>query len=476
MKTISLIDALKTSDYEKNVKNEMSNLLMKDFGKNKKFLFKQTSKIALPNYIIIVEHILKVSLKGKNYDIPILIYFPDSFPLCAPEIYLKKISRHIQINKSIPNYFISKNDLRVNFLLYKKWKKVASSIHEIIDYLIDIFNRFFPLFSCKEENNFSGYCQIDYKNSILIENNNENNIIKNNEKNFENNNNKNNGKNNENKIIDNDKNNNNENNNNENNNNENNNNENKNNENNNNENNNNENNYNNNENNFEKNIENKNNENKEKNNEKFIDKTNKNSSIITPDINDNDIEKIQIITPGENDQLNTPTGDFDKDSIFDDDQIKIHLITKLNKTLKMKIEKRNIEYHDLYNKLIDLKNKINNEINNLNPILEQKTNENILKFQKDLEIISKEGNNNIKIIDNFNNLNIIDKSNQLIQIMNPKYLQRKIKIKTIDEFILHIKKAISERIIKISDIIMTVQKLNYELFKLRIGLYKYSKE
>ena len=221
MKTISLIDALKKSDYEKNVKNEMSNLLMKDFGKNKKFLFKQTSKIALPNYIIIVEHILKVSLKGKNYDIPILIYFPDSFPLCAPEIYLKKISRHIQINKSIPNYFISKNDLRVNFLLYKKWKKVASSIHEIIDYLIDIFNRFFPLFSCKEENNFSGYCQIDYKNSILIENNNENNIIKNNEKNFENNNNKNNGKNNENKIINNNENKNNENKNNENNNNEN---------------------------------------------------------------------------------------------------------------------------------------------------------------------------------------------------------------------------------------------------------------
>ena len=110
MKTISLIDALKTSDYEKNVKNEMSNLLMKDFGKNKKYLFKQTSKIALPNYIIIIKHILKVSLKGKNYDIPILIYFPDSFPLCAPEIYLKKISRHIQINKSIPNYFISKND------------------------------------------------------------------------------------------------------------------------------------------------------------------------------------------------------------------------------------------------------------------------------------------------------------------------------------------------------------------------------
>ena len=123
--------------------------------------------------------------------------------------------------------------------------------------------------------------------------------------------------------------------------------------------------------------------------------------------------------------------------------------------------------------MIDLKNKINNEINNLNPILEQKTNENILKFQNDLEIISKEGNNNIKIIDNFNNLNIIDKSNQLIQIMNPKYLQRKIKIKTIEELISICKKAISERIIKVNDIIKTIQKLNYELFKLRLGLFKY---
>ena len=196
IKTISLNEALKKSDYENNVKNIMANLLKNDFGKNIKYLFKQTSKIALPNYIIIIKYILNVPLKGKNYDIPLLIYFPDSFPLSAPEIYLEKKSNHIQINKSIPNYFISQKDLRVNFQLYKKWKKVASSIHEIIEFLINIFSRFFPLFYCKEENNFSGYCEIDYNQSILIvENNNnesnenkqENNYIKNKENKKDNN-------------------------------------------------------------------------------------------------------------------------------------------------------------------------------------------------------------------------------------------------------------------------------------------------
>ena len=144
IKTISLNEALKKSDYENNVKNIMANLLKNDFGKNIKYLFKQTSKIALPNYIIIIKYILNVPLKGKNYDIPLLIYFPDSFPLSAPEIYLEKKSNHIQINKSIPNYFISQKDLRVNFQLYKKWKKVASSIHEIIEFLVD-FSLYFTV-------------------------------------------------------------------------------------------------------------------------------------------------------------------------------------------------------------------------------------------------------------------------------------------------------------------------------------------
>ena len=123
--------------------------------------------------------------------------------------------------------------------------------------------------------------------------------------------------------------------------------------------------------------------------------------------------------------------------------------------------------------MINCKNKINNEIKNLNPILEAIKNDKILNFQKDLEIISKKGNDTINIINNFDNLNIIDKSNQLIQITNPKYLQRKIKIKAIEEFISICKKAISERMIKLSDVIKTIQKLNSELFKLRLGLFKY---
>ena len=60
----------------------------------------------------------------------------------------------------------------------------------------------------------------------------------------------------------------------------------------------------------------------------------------------------------------------------------------------------------------------------------------------------------------------------MIQIENPKYLQRKIKIKIIEEFITIIKKAISGKAINITDIIPTIQKVNKELFKLKYGLYK----
>ena len=402
IKTISLSDALEKTDYEKSVKKVIQQLILDDFPNNKMYLFRKTSKISLPILIIIIAHNLKVSLKGKFYDIPLLIYFPDSFPLGAPEIYIEKKGKYLQINKTIPNYFISQEDLRVNFQLYKKWDKSASSINKVLKFLEDIFNRFFPVFKSKVENKFSGYCNLDYKNIILIHNNFKIDINDINE--------------NETELI---------------------------------------------------NKTEKHTSNNDKNDNNYNNDNNDNK-----DNADNNDDNDKLITPQEDEDLNTPTGNILKDSIFNEEQLRTNLLGKINLNLGKKVCQAILNEYNIYQNLDLLKNKINNKITKFNNIFEKEKNlnENILNCEKELEIISNDENNNF--INKFNTLNITEKSNMMIQIENPKYLQRKIKIKIIEEFITIIKKAISGKAINITDIIPTIQKVNKELFKLKYGLYK----
>ena len=167
---ISFIEALNKTDYAKNVKDILASLLIDNFfdDLNKIFLYRQLSKTEPTKLIILLEHKLKVNLKGHFYYIPLLIYFPDSFPLSAPNIYLEKRTNYIQINKTIPDFFISRENLKINYQLYIKWEKEADSIIKVLDYLKDLFHRYFPLFSSKEENKFIGNCLIDKNNCIYV--------------------------------------------------------------------------------------------------------------------------------------------------------------------------------------------------------------------------------------------------------------------------------------------------------------------
>lgn len=170
LNNISFFEAINKTDYAKNVKDILASLLIENFfsDKNRIFLYRQLSKTEPTKLIIMIQHKIKVNLKGHYYDIPLLIYFPDSFPLSAPNIYLEKRTNYIKINKSIPDYFISRDDLKINYQLYIKWEKEADNIIKVLDYLKDLFSKFFPLFSSKEVNNFKGYCIIDKNNIIYV--------------------------------------------------------------------------------------------------------------------------------------------------------------------------------------------------------------------------------------------------------------------------------------------------------------------
>ena len=167
---ISFIEAIGRTDYAKNVKDMIASLILDNFSDNNNriFLYRKISENEPESIIFMIEHKLKIHLNGRFFDVPLLIYFTDSFPLSAPEIYIENRTKYIHINKTIPTFFISRKDLKVNYQLYIKWEKEAENILKTLNYLKDLFSKFFPIYSSKELNYFSGLCSLDFNNIILV--------------------------------------------------------------------------------------------------------------------------------------------------------------------------------------------------------------------------------------------------------------------------------------------------------------------
>ena len=103
---ISFIEAIGRTDYAKNVKDMIDSLILDNFSDNNNriFLYRKISENEPESIIFIIENKLKINLNGKLFDVPLLIYFTDSFPLRATEIYIKIKTKYIHINKTIPTF------------------------------------------------------------------------------------------------------------------------------------------------------------------------------------------------------------------------------------------------------------------------------------------------------------------------------------------------------------------------------------
>lgn len=168
-KKLDLFTAIQNSDYHENVKDSLVLMFLEHFSNknNRWFFFNKVSESASHN-IIVIQHKMKVMIGGKYYDIPLLIYFKDSYPLSAPEIYIEKRGNFLDINPRLPNGFISKRTLRINYELYFKWNKEANSIIDVLNYLNKIFNKYFPIFTSKTQKYYDGPCELDIRRSAYI--------------------------------------------------------------------------------------------------------------------------------------------------------------------------------------------------------------------------------------------------------------------------------------------------------------------
>ena len=151
MKKISIkLDIKKASSltsYNDNIKRNLVSFLLSNYcePKNKLYLFSRGKN--LPN-IFLLKLIIPAKFNNKIYDINLLIYFPINFPLVQPEIYFHKYC-NVKVNQKCLNY-IDEETLKINYDSFFKWENNFQSFKNLVKALYKQFNINFPIFTLKD--------------------------------------------------------------------------------------------------------------------------------------------------------------------------------------------------------------------------------------------------------------------------------------------------------------------------------------
>ena len=411
--TISFFEAISQTDYYQSLKDDLFLYISENFfnPQNSLFLYIKKSDIKPPSKIILIQHKMKILFGKTFFDVPLLIYLLESFPLSSPEIYIQKINNNIAINPKL-NLLINKN-LHINYENYINWDKNIDGIRKILKYLYNIFIKNFPIYINKNEiNKANGMCLLNYENvKFYIKNvNDEFNLtcdeinIKKNKSNIKKRSNSNE------KIF--------------------------------------------------------NNENKIFRNENKIFS---NENIFTPFSNKNVNENFNIFfkTP----DLKSIENNNENNEILNED-FKRNLINKISNKLLINIKKEKNKQENFNKLLNNLKFKLNFELNQINEILNKKNSfENeIFLFENDLKSNENFLNlNEILIKINLMNFNALQKGDNLIYINNINNTHRFIKEFSADEMLKIIKKAFEKKILDFQTTLNLTRKISREILFFKFG-------
>jgi hypothetical protein len=146
---ININQALALCGYNNNIKQNFISFLQKNYcsPKNKLFLFERNKNV--PKLFLLQ---LKIPAKYNDsiYDISILIYFPLNFPFIQPDIFFHKYCS-LKINPNCLDY-VDEETLRINYDKFYKWGNSLESFKILITELYKKFNKNFPVFTLDNEN------------------------------------------------------------------------------------------------------------------------------------------------------------------------------------------------------------------------------------------------------------------------------------------------------------------------------------
>ena len=441
VKKMNIKEAMALCGYNNNIKQNFVQFLQFYYSnpKNKLFLFERNKNV--PKLFLLQ---LKIPAKYKNntYDISILVYFPLNFPNVQPDIFFHKYCR-VKINPNCLSY-VDEETLRINYNKFFKWENSLDSFRKLIREIYNQFNKNFPIFTFDKQNddgNDDGDCilnvqcckEIDLRRPMvnnksqnnnrkpLKNHNNNNNNSEINEKNisfkskeqFKNNISQNNNINKDDKII------------------------------------------------------NKNTNINNNVNNNFEEITN-NSSKDNNNININNDNNGQI-------KNNIINKDYNNEIPFDEDISKKCLTQLLISQLYPKINRINISVKNTNNNLNKMKNNIISEIKEFDEIEKQKGN-----VEKSINLVKKElesYDNAVQSDKNFDE-NKKDFSNldTLLNVKNKNYYELLSKEKTIEEYILIIKKSYEKHLLDLHTSMDLVRRYSRLIFNIKYKIKNLNKK
>ena len=418
-KKLDIKKAIIFTSYKDNIKRNLTSFLINNYckPKNKLYLFSRGKN--LPK-LFLLKLIIPAKYNNVVYDISLLIYFPINFPLVQPEIYFHKYCT-IKINPKCLNY-IDEESLKINYNIFFKWENNFQSFNNLIKEIYKQFNINLPIFTLNEKldesknNNFDcvlrkELCEeIEFKNIINKNINSDNKRIIQTEKN----NRKNNANINASNLSD----------------------------------------------------------EKENMNKKSIQNINNKNNNIRSNINDNNnlnhnFKRSKTIMENMNQHKNKLINNDDKKDFvpFNENISKKCLKKLLILDLYPKILKINDSINDSKNYLTKIKNDITKELNILQSKEKQaKTIEKSMNLIKNEITMNDIKDNNIKDKINFSNLD------SFLKINNKKFYILQAKQKSIEEYLLIIKKNLEKKNIDFKSGIKLTRKFSRELFYIK---YKY---
>ena len=412
-KKLTIKEALSLCGYNNNIKKQFILFLQSNYcnQKNKLYLFERNEKV--PKLFLLL---LKIPSKYKNetYDISVLIYFPLNFPLIPPEIYFHKYCS-VKINPNCLNY-IDEETLKIKYEIFFKWENSFESFKNLINAVYKQFNNNFPIFTFEnqyEKNNNDGDCVLREQcckeieiSKPLINNRNNQHYSKEPISHTDNN-----------KININDS-----------------------------------------PNLGIINIHRKEKVSGDEKNKALTERkkrVNNNANVN----NNNDLNSKNFNTNNNNNDIEP----------FDEEKEKIKIIRVLISQLYPKINKINISMEKTKNNLEDIKNSLTNEINDLDQIEKQKEN-----IGKSINLVKKElnsFNNTVKSNKNFDIKNInFSNLDSILLIKNKKFYDLLSKEKTIEEYIIVLKKAYEKHLMDLKTAINLVRSYSRQIFYIK---YRY---
>ncbi len=148
-KKLSLEEAVKLTGYLPTIKQDFAKFLESVYGsqKHKLYLFSRNEKS--PKLFLLQ---LQIPSKFNNqpYDISLLVYFPINFPKIEPEIFFEKIGK-VKINPNC-EFYIDPDTLKINYSLFYSWENSLESFRNLINELYNQFNIAFPVFNLTNKN------------------------------------------------------------------------------------------------------------------------------------------------------------------------------------------------------------------------------------------------------------------------------------------------------------------------------------